>query len=386
MTVGPWHVGLAGMSIIGVSFGFARYGYGLFVPVFEDEFGLSTETLGLVSGGSYASYLLALLAGGVLAARFGPRLPVVLAGACATVGMTLIALAPHAGVMATGALLASTSPGWAWAPLSDAVSQLVRPRSRDRVLSVVSTGTAVGLAVAGPVALVAGGSWRLAWIVFAALALGSMLWNARLLPTQPYRRTATRRRAGGPGWRWFVNGDSWPLLAVALLFGVSSAFYWTYAADLALDRGLPESTRSVLWACVGVVGVVGLVTGDLVRRFGLRRILLLALALLAGAIGLLGLFPGTWSGVVASGALYGPGFMMMSALLAVWSGHVFPERPSAGFSATLLALAVGSIIGPAALGLLAGSTDMAVQFLVAAAVTVVGMACAVPATRRTASM
>ncbi|MEG3614755.1 MFS transporter [Isoptericola haloaureus] len=380
MAVGPWHVGLAGMSIIGVSFGFARYGYGLFVPVFEDEFGLSTETLGVISGGSYASYLLALVAGGVLASRLGPRLPVVLAGACAAVGMTLVALAPHAAVMAAGALVASTSPGWAWAPLSDAVSQLVRPRHQDRVLSVVSTGTAVGLAVAGPVALVAGASWRLAWLVFAVLAVGSLVWNARLLPARPYRRQTAPPR--GPGWRWFVHRGSWPLLAVAFLFGVSSAFYWTYAADLALDRGLPESARAVLWTCVGVVGAVGLVTGDLVRRFGLRRILLVALALLAAAVGLLGVLPGTWPGVVASGALYGPGFMMMSALLAVWSAHVFPERPSAGFSAALFALAVGSIVGPAALGLLAGSTDLAVQFLVAAGVAVVGMACAVPAATR----
>lgn len=385
-----WQVGLGGMAIVAVSFGFARYGYGLFVPVFRDEFALSTAALGLVSSGAYATYLAALLLAGVLSSRVGPRAPVVLAGLSATAGMLLIAVAPSAAVLATGVLLASTSAGWAWAPYSDAVDRLVRPEARDRTLSLVSTGTSLGLVVAGPLALVAGTAWRVAWLLFAVLALASAVGNARLLPGRPSRGRpgppdGGRREPGdgGPPARTgsttpFLGRHAVPLFSVAFVFGFSGAFYWTYAADLTAAAGLPPAARLVLWTLVGATGVAGLVTGDLVGRLGLRPVLAGALTVLAAGIALLGLAPGSWAAVAGSAALYGPGFMTMSALLAVWSSAVFPDRPSAGFTATLLLLAAGSVAGPATLGVLAGALDLPALFLVAAALTLLGLLAAAP--------
>jgi hypothetical protein len=43
---------LAGLSAIAVSYGFARYGFGLFVPVFREEFRFSTQQIGVVSSAS----------------------------------------------------------------------------------------------------------------------------------------------------------------------------------------------------------------------------------------------------------------------------------------------------------------------------------------------
>jgi predicted MFS family arabinose efflux permease len=382
-------IGLAGMSMIAVAFGFARYGYGLFVPVFRDEFDLSTETLGLISGATYASYLAGLLLAGYLSTRLRPRLPILLGGLCAAGGMTMIAAAPNGAVMAAGAILASTSPGWAWAPFSDAVSQLISADARGRTLSIVSTGTAVGLILAGPIALIAGPFWRAAWIAFAILALVSTAWNARLLPgrsqdaasptSDPQNAPASRTTLLSLSrWRWTLTEGAYPLYFVAFVFGVASAFYWTYAADLALESGLPDHVGPILWTIVGVLGLAGVATGDLVKRFGLGGVLIFALILLAAAIAVLGAAPGNWLLVCLSAALYGPSFMMMSALLAVWSSRTFPERPTAGFSAALLLLAAGSIAGPAALGVLAGSIGLPTTFLVAAVLTLVGLLGAVP--------
>lgn len=389
-------LGLAGMSMIAVAFGFARYGYGLFVPVFREEFDLSTETLGLISGATYASYLAGLLLAGYLSTKLRPRIPILLGGLCAAAGMLLIAVAPNGAVMAIGAVLASTSPGWGWAPFSDAVDQLISADARGRTLSIISTGTAAGLILAGPIALIAGPFWRAAWVAFAVFALVSAAWNARLLPgkaSQPaHFHAGGGRPLGAPEaqgtttsdkkWRWTLIREAHPLYFVAALFGVGSAFYWTYAADLALEAGLPEHVGPVLWTIVGVTGITGVATGDLVRRFGLGGVLIAALILLAAAIALPGVAPGSWVTVCASAALYGPSFMMMSALLAVWSSRVFPERPTAGFSAALLLLAVGSIAGPAALGILAGGVGLALSFLVTAAVTLTGLWGALPELRR----
>lgn len=377
---------LAGMSIIAVAFGFARYGYGLFVPVFRDEFGLSTEAIGLISGAAYGTYVAALLLAGFLAVRLNPRVPVLVGGACAAAGMTLIAVASNGAVMAAGALLASTSPGWAWAPFSDAAAQLISEDARSRALSIISTGTTFGLAMAGPIALLAGSTWRASWLAFAVLAFASTVWNARLLPKGPPRSAGQGPDHGGlagspdgnpapahPGWRWFVTADAHPLYFVAFIFGIAGAFYWTYAADLAQDSGLPSATGPVLWSIVGLAGIVGVATGDFVERFAFGRVLAVALCLLATAIAVLGAVPGSWLSVIASAALYGPSFMMMSALLVLWSSRVFSDRPSTGFSAALVLLAAGSMAGPAALGLLAGAVGLQPAFLVAASLTLLGL-------------
>lgn len=383
-----WRLGLAGLSIIAVAYGFARYGYGLFVPVFREEFGMSTAVLGFVSSGAYATYLLALLLAGFLSVRINPRAPVVLGGLFAVVGMTLVALAPNAAVLAVGVLLASTSSGWAWAPFSDAVAQMVRPEAQNRTLSIISTGTTFGLMVAGPVSLLAGTTWRGAWVVFAVLALASTVWNARLLPNKVNHGSASISKGGTGedstesgsgrvdtrlGWRWFVGATSLPLFSVAFAYGLAGAFYWTYAADLALQSGLPPATRSILWTVVGIAGIVGLGTGDFVGRFGLHRVLAVTLAMLGAAIAVLGAVPGSWIAVGISAVLYGPSFMMMAALLALWSSHVFPEQPSIGFSATLLLLAVGSIVGPATLGVVAGLFGLGSAFLITAALTLLSV-------------
>jgi hypothetical protein len=73
--------------------------------------------------------------------------------------------------------------------------------------------------------------------------------------------------------------------------------------------------------------------------------------------------------VVAAGLsalLYGPAFMAVSAVLAVWSYQVFPARPAAGFSAVVFCLGLGTIAGPATLGAVATGFGLPAAFLLTA--------------------
>jgi MFS family permease len=56
----------------------------------------------------------------------------------------------------------------------------------------------------------------------------------------------------------------------------------------------------------------------------------------------------------------------MSALLSLWSSAAFPERPSEGFTATLLFFGVGGVVGPAVLGAIGGASGLGSAFVVAA--------------------
>jgi predicted MFS family arabinose efflux permease len=346
-------LGLAGFSATAVTFGPARNGYGLFLPDIREEFGLSTEVLGFVASGLYAGYLAALLAVGLLAARTGPRLPVLVGLLSAGVGTALVALSPNAAVLAAGVVLAGTGAGWSWAPYNDAVGRAVPASSRDRALSIISTGTTLGVAITGLAALSAaayGLPWRAAWSAFAAGSLAVAALNAALLPRGP-ANTEKTKTPGWPGLGWFWCAASAPLFGVALSFGVVNTVYWSFAVDLVSGAtGSGPVTGPLLYVALGIFGFSGLATGDAVARFGLRLTLAATLVALGLAAGLLGLAPGSLPAVAASAVLFGSGVMFMSALLSVWSSDVFRERPSTGFSSALLLFGIGSVAGPAVAG------------------------------------
>jgi MFS family permease len=117
---------------------------------------------------------------------------------------------------------------------------------------------------------------------------------------------------------------------------------------------------------VGASGLVGLLTGEAVSRFGLGRVLRAALTAVGAASFLVGAAPSSVPSVVLSACLFGAGVMVVSALLSIWSSEVFPEGPSAGFSAALFAFGLGLTAGPVSFGALAGPLGLEAMFVVAA--------------------
>ena len=361
---------MAGVAMIGVAFGFARYGSGLFLPQFRDEFGISVAQAGLISSATYASYLVALSVVGICVARTGPRPLILAAGLAATAGLALVATGSGLLVLVVGLVLAGASSGFAWAPYSDVVRELVPDIFRQRVLGILPSGTAWGVLLAGPLALVTTGpGWRVSWWIFAVLALLVTLWNALLL-----RRVAPPRQRSHVGRvnpRWFLRTSAVPLYLTALSYGVTGAVYWLFAVQAVADATRAGGAASaLLWTLIGLSGVTGALTGHVVKRLGLRATHTVLLSVLAGAIALLALAPGHLAAIAVSGSLYGATFMALSGVLAVCSYQVFPERPATGFSATVLFLGIGTIAGPATLGAVAGGFGLPVALLAAAAVTV----------------
>jgi predicted MFS family arabinose efflux permease len=374
----PWRVAATGAATIAVAYGFARYGFGLFVPVLRAEFELSTALIGVVSSASYGSYLIGLLGAGVLTRRHGPRRPVLLGLGAAAVGTALVAVADHPATLAAGVVLAASSPGWCWAPFSDATTALLPPSARERALAVISTGTTFGLLVASPAALlpgVADSGWRWVWCGFATAALLACAANLRLLPrsaasTSP-ARTALDPRPGHrrlrPGRTGLRRPGSARLLALSAAYGGLGAVYFTFAVDLVRAAGLSQIWANLLWALVGLGGLTGLLTGHLVDHAGLRRAITACALLLTAAIAVLAAAPAHAVLVAISAIAFGAAFMPLAALLSIWSARVHPDRPTTGFTAVLTVLAAASILTPALFGILAQATDMRLTFTVLAA-------------------
>ena len=272
-----------------------------------------------------------------------------------------------------GLVLAGTSAAWAWAPYSEAVDRVVEPGRRDVVLALIPAGTAVGTALVGPLALLTTGTAsRTAWAAMAGVAALVTAYNVRVLPGPRQTPPGQSPKASRPGLAWLRRRSTLPLYATAVSYGLIGSFYWYFATETLTDSSAhPDSARAIFWTMLGVAGIGGGAAGFVLARLGLRHTSRLLFSLLALAVGLLGLAAGSMVASSASAVVFGPTFMAVSSLLAVWSYRVFPERPAAGLSTTLLFLGLGTIIGPAALGVLAEHTDLRVAFLVAAGISLI---------------
>jgi MFS family permease len=93
----------AGMSLIAVTYGLARFAYGLFLPELRSEFELDGATAGAIAASSYLGYCVSILAATLLTPRWGARRIAVIAGLAAVAGTALIAAAPTTAVLVAAA-------------------------------------------------------------------------------------------------------------------------------------------------------------------------------------------------------------------------------------------------------------------------------------------
>jgi len=361
----------AGFAATAVAFGPARMGFGLFLPAFREEFALSTSMAGLIASGGFLAFLLALLASAWLGRRHGARVPVIAGALAATAGFVAVAAAGASGLLALGIALAGASAGLCWAPFNDAAERVVPAAARASALSVVSTGTTFGVAAAAGLALaVTEGAfdWRGAW---AGFALGGLAVAGLALAGLPSgRRPAPARDTAAPGPS-LAQRAAVPLYSTALCFGIANAVFLSFAADRVVAAGglpgLPdEAASAVIFLAYGVCGVLGLATGRIEARSGLAPLFCAIFAAAALSLVLIALAPNSWSAVLAASGLHGVAVMMVSAVFSFWSLRLFPGRGTLGFTAALLSVATGSVLGPALAGLLAAAQGPKVMLLAAA--------------------
>jgi predicted MFS family arabinose efflux permease len=347
----PVRLASAGVAVVGVSFGMARYGYGLLLPDIRRDYGLGPATLGAIGTAGYVAYLVAATATGALASRAGPRRTAVGAGLLAALGMAIAAeVASPAGLLA-GVLVGGASAGLAFPPFSDAARELPAP-SRARTLAAINCGTGYGVAAAVPIAVAAGTSWRTTWLVCAGVALAAAAWAARVLPAGG----SSRPELGMGALR---DPRMAPLLAGAILVGLGSSTFWTFAVERVAEAGaLPAGAGRIVLGAAGVASVLATLAGDLVRRAGARRAFRLCVAAEAAGIVLLALAPGSLALALLAAVLFGAAYNGAVAVQALWSTRLFARRPSLGLSAAMTANGLGLLAGPLVAGLLAGPVGL----------------------------
>ncbi len=383
---------VAGFFATGVTFGPGRMAFGLFLPAFREDFALTTSMAGLIASGGFLAFLLGLLASAWMARRYSARASVVTGAVCASVGFAAVAFAWTPTALAAGIALAGSSAGLCWAPFNDAAERVIPQAARPTALSVISTGTTFGVAAAALLALAVIGDvfdWRGAWLGFtvsglllAGLAVAGLPPGRGATPagnavddivtfSLPSAADATPSPKEIATETSLTRRGVMPLYATALCFGMTNAIFLSFAADRVVSAGglpgLPDTVASVVvFLGYGIFGIIGLATGRVEARIGLAALFFVIFGAGALSLILIALAPTSWSAVIAASGLHGMAIMMVSAVFSFWSVRLFPGRSTLGFTAALLCMAAGSVLGPALAGLLAAAQGPEVMFLAAA--------------------
>ncbi|MGM0537292.1 MAG: MFS transporter, partial [Pseudomonadota bacterium] len=224
-----------GAALVAISYGLARFAFGLFVPPIRDELELTPYVIGIIGALPLISFLLATAIAPFTTDQLGARNTAVLSGAFGVVGLVLISQSADALMLGVGVFSCGICTGLMMPALTAAMQAMVKRSMHGRVSSVMNAGTSIGVIVAVPTVLFLAGAWRLAYLSFAILAGIGVIAAWLYLPS--VSRITPGNAAPPPPlselpWSRLVR-----LSLFAFLMGFISAAYWIFAPDLVVTLG-----------------------------------------------------------------------------------------------------------------------------------------------------
>ncbi len=381
---------VAFLGIFGAA-GLSRFGYSAVLPDMQKTLGLSGAESGSLASWNLAGYTIMALVGGFLASRFGARKVVTIGMVVTAAGMLLTGLSANLATASAARLLTGLGNGVVMAPSVMLISSWFDTRQLGLASAIASSGTGLGLVVAGPlvpriIADSGEAGWRISWYVFAAVALFMALLTVILGRDRPYRapgadppQDATRRTQ-----RKSIRSDlrevlrsryAWHLGLIYVLYGFAYLIYYTFFQKrLTTDLGLSAGTAGTLFLIAGAASLVcGSFWGAFSDRVGRGRALAAIFVSEAVAACLLAFRPGS-AGLVISAVIFGSGVFSVPGLMGAACGEHFETRLAfASFGFVTVFIGIGQTLGPYVGGLLEDkSGTLSTSYLLSAGVFVVG--------------
>lgn len=340
---------LFGAALIAISYGLARFAFGLYVPPIREDLALSPDVIGVIGALPLLSFVLATLVAPWSAVRFGARYTALVSGGFGTVGLALISQAGGAFMLGAGVIACGICTGLMMPALTAAMQVLVDRSMHGRVSSIMNAGTSIGVIVAVPAVLFLAGYWRYAYLVFAGLAALGVIAAWFVIPSVS---RVTPSDAAPPAA--ISVSQWWRLLRLSLFafaMGFVSSAYWIFAPDLVVTIGeVASGSAGWLWLGVGVAGLGGAVVADLADRNNPPITQALMLMMLAASIALLATSPGHLMLSAFSAMVFGLAYMSLTGLYLMTGIRLLPGRLSMGPVLPFLAVSLGQAAGSPIVG------------------------------------
>lgn len=338
-----------GLPMIAVTYGLSRFSYGLMLPYINDTLNMDQSTSGLISSLSYIAYCVAIIFAMAFSNKFTPRSILVVAGLSSTIGLGIISISPNSVILGLGIFLGGLSTGLSSPPYADIVSNNVETRLQNQTNSWINSGTSIGTAFTGAIAILMTTSWRETYLIFMVIAIFVLLVNYKVLPKQQALEKKVMAGFSKKEWRYSIQ-----LIIASLLIGISCSAYWTFSRDFMLNLdNVPIYLGEWFWVIIGLAGLLGGTSGAFIEKFGLMSAYRISILVLSTSSLMLGIYPENNIIWYLSPVLFGSSYIFMTGVLLVWGISVFKTNPSFGLGMPFLTLALGQAIGAIMSGVIA---------------------------------
>lgn len=365
-----WVVVFGAMLGVFAAIGLGRFALGMLLPSMGEALGLSYAQMGFISTGNFIGYLVAVLLGGRLAGKFGPRRLIFFA--VLLVGASLVLVSRATGYYQVLALYFATGVGSGAAnvPLMALSATWFSRTRRGRASGFIVIGSGFGIILSGkliPAVNQAVGSagWRVNWLILGVTSLVIAVVCLMLIRNRPDELGLEPVGAGNVPPRTFdkvpaiySNPTVYHLGAIYFLFGLTYVIYATFVVTaLVTDHGFTEAGAGALYSWVGGLSLLsGPVFGTLSDRLGRKAAFVMVFTFQALAY----FFVAPWLPtpfVYFSIVLFGlVAWSIPSIMAAAIGDYLGAARAAQAFGFVTFIFALGQIAGPAAAGMLAESS------------------------------
>ena len=331
--------GLTGFALIAVSYGMARFSWGVMLPDVKLDISFTPQLAGMLSACSFIAYCVATFMAPFLSAWAGPRLPAFISSLSAAFGLFIISVSGSAWLLGLGLFIAGLSAGLASPALATAVNLTIAEAKQPKMNTIINAGTSAGIIVSVPVLLWLPGGWRMSCMLFALMALLCALPVWRILPGD--------KQSTQSGFldSLLRQGALKRLMAIAFFSGTASAAWWSYGPDLLHQINIEQNVISALWMTAGAAGIAGVMTGPLANVISMDRVYRLSQCCLALPLIVIAFSQHFTWWLFPSVALGGAGYVTLSGVLLVWGASATEESPATGVSILFFMLAAGQVFG-----------------------------------------